>query len=78
MDYYGESHGWPHVISSYGQFDVAGFAKSAAHWCVLCCTCSASVLHIGAPEVVLMVLSVQSIGVLWFLLVKLIRYDHCM
>ena len=36
---YGESHGWPHVISMYGQFDVVGFAKSAAHlyrtiWCV--------------------------------------------
>eukprot|EP01050_Picozoa_sp_SAG11_P015073 SAG11_NODE_1919_length_4070_cov_2.351801_5_plen_327_part_00 len=36
---YGESHGWPHVISMYGQFDAVGFAKSAAHlyrtiWCV--------------------------------------------
>ena len=30
FDYYGESHGWPHVISMYGQFDVVGFAKSAA------------------------------------------------
>jgi len=32
FDYYGESHGWPHVISEYGQFDVVGFAKAAAHW----------------------------------------------
>lgn len=32
FDYYGESHGWPHVISMYGSFDVVGFPKSAAFW----------------------------------------------
>merc|ERR1719272_2408395 len=32
FDYYGESHGWPHVASEYGQFDLAGFPKAAAHW----------------------------------------------
>ena len=33
FDYLGEpSGGWPHVISSFGQFDVAGFPKAQAHW----------------------------------------------
>lgn len=32
FDYFGESHGWPHVSSSYGSFDLAGFAKAAVHW----------------------------------------------
>jgi|EP01047_Picozoa_sp_COSAG01_P042132 hypothetical protein len=26
------SHGWPNVISSFGQFDLAGFPKAQAHW----------------------------------------------
>lgn len=33
FDYLGEpSGGWPHVISSYGQYDLAGFPKAQAHW----------------------------------------------
>lgn len=32
FDYYGESHGWPHVSSPFGAFDLAGFEKSIAHW----------------------------------------------
>ena len=32
MDYYGESHGWPNVISEFGQFDVVGFPKAIAYW----------------------------------------------
>ena len=34
FDYYGEpyGHAWPHVASSYGSFDVAGFPKAAAWW----------------------------------------------
>jgi beta-galactosidase/beta-glucuronidase len=32
FDYYGESHGWPHVISMFGQLDVAGFPKAPAYW----------------------------------------------
>ena len=32
FDYYGESHGWPHVSSSYGQFDLAGFIKATGEW----------------------------------------------
>ena len=33
FDYYGEPSGvWPEVSSSYGQFDLAGFPKAAAHW----------------------------------------------
>lgn len=30
VDYYGESGGWPHVISSFGQFCLVGFPKGAA------------------------------------------------
>ena len=32
FDYAGESGAWPQVVSSFGQFDLAGFAKSAAYW----------------------------------------------
>jgi len=33
FDYYGEpSGGWPRVSSSYGQYDLAGFAKASAFW----------------------------------------------
>jgi len=33
FDYYGEpSGGWPLVIGSYGQFDLAGFPKAQAYW----------------------------------------------
>merc|ERR1711971_640542 len=32
FDYYGESHGWPHVSSQYGTFDLAGFEKGGAWW----------------------------------------------
>jgi hypothetical protein len=34
FDYFGEPymHSWPHVTSSYGSFDVAGFPKAAV-WC---------------------------------------------
>ena len=34
FDYYGEPccNAWPRVSSSFGQFDLAGFPKSAAHW----------------------------------------------
>eukprot|EP01059_Diplonema_ambulator_P008605 TRINITY_DN1826_c0_g1_i3.p1 TRINITY_DN1826_c0_g1~~TRINITY_DN1826_c0_g1_i3.p1 ORF type:complete len:932 (+),score=309.95 TRINITY_DN1826_c0_g1_i3:251-2797(+) len=32
FDYFGESHGWPHITSMYGQLDVAGFRKAASHW----------------------------------------------
>jgi hypothetical protein len=33
-DYFGEpyGHAWPHVASSYGSFDVAGFPKAAVWW----------------------------------------------
>ena len=31
-DYYGEDGGWPHISSSFGQFDLAGFAKPQAEW----------------------------------------------
>ncbi len=33
FDYLGEPSGsWPHVSSSFGQFDLAGFPKAQAHW----------------------------------------------
>ena len=33
FDYFGEpSGGWPHVSSTFGQFDLGGFAKAAAYW----------------------------------------------
>lgn len=32
FDYGGEPGPWPLVSSSFGQFDLAGFAKSASHW----------------------------------------------
>ncbi len=33
FDYYGEpSGGWPRVSSSFGQYDLAGFAKASAFW----------------------------------------------
>ena len=33
FDYLGEpSAGWPNVISSYGQYDLAGFPKAQAYW----------------------------------------------
>lgn len=33
FDYYGEPSGhWPHTTSTYGQYDLSGFAKAAAHW----------------------------------------------
>jgi hypothetical protein len=32
FDYAGEPGKWPNVVSSYGQFDYAGFAKSSASW----------------------------------------------
>ena len=33
FDYYGEPSGnWPNVISSFGQFDLAGFPKAQAYW----------------------------------------------
>lgn len=32
FDYYGESHGWPRVSSSYGQIDLAGFFKTNGYW----------------------------------------------
>ena len=33
FDYYGEpSYGWPHVSCSFGQIDLAGFAKAQAYW----------------------------------------------
>lgn len=32
FDYYGESHGWPRVSSSYGQIDLAGFFKTTGYW----------------------------------------------
>ena len=31
-DYYGEPGGWPHISSSYGQYDLAGFAKAPVFW----------------------------------------------
>ena len=31
-DYMGEPGGWPHVSSSFGSFDVAGFPKAAVWW----------------------------------------------
>ena len=33
FDYGGEPGPWPTVSSSFGQFDYAGFPKSAAYWC---------------------------------------------
>eukprot|EP00117_Sycon_ciliatum_P049000 scpid35265/ scgid34812/ Beta-galactosidase; Lactase len=35
FDYYGESHAWPSVTSSFGNFDLAGFPKPHAYWYVL-------------------------------------------
>ena len=35
FDYYGESHSWPSVTSSFGNFDLAGFPKPHAYWYVL-------------------------------------------
>ena len=34
FDYYGEPHpfGWPHVSSSFGSIDLAGFPKASAYW----------------------------------------------
>ena len=34
FDYYGEPtpYGWPHVSSSFGSIDLAGFAKASAYW----------------------------------------------
>lgn len=33
FDYYGEpGFGWPHISSSYGSIDLAGFAKASAYW----------------------------------------------
>ena len=33
FDYYGEpSFGWPHISSSFGSIDLAGFAKASAYW----------------------------------------------
>ena len=32
FDYAGEPGPWPLVVSSFGQFDLAGFAKSASYW----------------------------------------------
>ena len=35
FDYYGEPEaqgGWPHVSSSFGSIDLAGFAKASAYW----------------------------------------------
>jgi hypothetical protein len=29
---YGEPNGWPHVSSSHGQIDLAGFPKAASYW----------------------------------------------
>jgi hypothetical protein len=34
FDYGGEPGNWPIVSSSFGQWDLAGFAKSASYWCV--------------------------------------------
>jgi hypothetical protein len=34
FDYGGEPGPWPLVSASFGQFDIAGFAKSAAYWYV--------------------------------------------
>ena len=33
FDYYGEpAFGWPHISSSFGSIDLAGFAKASAYW----------------------------------------------
>jgi len=31
-DYYGEPDAWPHISSSFGSFDLAGFPKAAVFW----------------------------------------------
>jgi hypothetical protein len=32
FDYYGEPDSWPHVSSSFGSYDLAGFPKAAVYW----------------------------------------------
>lgn len=32
FDYFGEPGNWPHISSSFGQFDLAGFPKAGAAW----------------------------------------------
>ena len=33
FDYYGEpSYGWPFVSSTFGAFDLVGFAKAGSYW----------------------------------------------
>jgi hypothetical protein len=32
FDYFGEPGAWPHISSSFGQYDLAGFPKAGAAW----------------------------------------------
>ena len=49
FDYYGESHNWPSVTSSYGNFDLAGFPKPHAYWYVLNWMVNIELLDKGRP-----------------------------
>lgn len=49
MTYSGEPGGWPIVSSSFGQFDLAGFAKSSSYWYRAQWLCSVNVSDPGRP-----------------------------
>lgn len=48
-DYVGEPGGWPHVSSSFGSFDVAGFPKAAVWWYRSWWLANISVADAGRP-----------------------------
>ena len=50
FDYGGEPGPWPTVSSSFGQFDYAGFPKSAAYWCTSDFPLASRCCHVSNPE----------------------------
>lgn len=42
---FGEPDAWPHVSSSFGSFDLAGFPKAAVYWCVPFATLESPHVH---------------------------------
>jgi hypothetical protein len=49
MDYYGEPNSWPHVSSSFGQFDLTGYPKAHAWWYRAWWLCDVATTDYGRP-----------------------------
>ena len=49
MDYYGEPSNWPHISSSFGQFDLTGYPKAHAYWYQAWWLCDVAVTDAGRP-----------------------------